>query len=141
MDNGKKARKWIMDKITPKEALDSLRKECHATYFDENGKQWWTTDRSKDYRCNAIEQALANYENLKTKQHELNKNWKKCCEVNQKQKQILEVLKKSAMELVSLEIEDFGKGKLYRVYDGELYMHIDLTKEEFNLLKEWLNNA
>ena len=38
--------------------LEELRKSCHATYFDEKGEQWWTTDKSKDIRCNIIEQAL-----------------------------------------------------------------------------------
>lgn len=40
------------------ECLESLRQECKSTYFNENGKQWWTTDKNKDYRCNTIKRAL-----------------------------------------------------------------------------------
>ena len=51
----------------PSEALNCLRKlrqECVSTYFDENNKQMWTTDKNKDYRCNTIEQALLKFQEL-----------------------------------------------------------------------------
>lgn len=40
------------------EALDSVRKEVKATFFDEYGKQWWTTNRDDDYRCNLLQEAI-----------------------------------------------------------------------------------
>jgi rubrerythrin len=40
------------------EALDSVRKEVKATFFDELGKQWWTTNRDYDYRCNLLQEAI-----------------------------------------------------------------------------------
>ena len=51
--------------MTSKEALESLRQECKATFFDEKGKQWWTTDKKLDYRCNIIEKDLKVLEILK----------------------------------------------------------------------------
>ena len=53
------------------EALESLRQECNATYFDEKGKQWWTTDKKSDYRCNIIETALKALEIIKKKNFDL----------------------------------------------------------------------
>ncbi len=58
----KYAKKLGLDKEEIQEdafkCLEELRKTCHATYFDENGEQWYTTDKSKDIRCNIIEHAL-----------------------------------------------------------------------------------
>ena len=40
------------------EALDSVRKEVKATFFDELGKQWWTNNKDYDYRCNLLQEAI-----------------------------------------------------------------------------------
>ena len=51
----------------------------------------------------------------------------------------LEIIKEKVMPLVSLEDEDsICKPNQYRVYDNELYQSTALTKEEYDLLKEWL---
>ena len=76
--------------------------------------------------------------------NELNASQKKFCSLLKelkKKNRLLEIIKKSAMRLVSLEIDDYGDGKKYRVYDAELYGHIDITEEEYKLLKGWLENG
>ena len=40
------------------EALDSLRTGCKATYVDDKGKRWYTTDKSKDERCNLLQELV-----------------------------------------------------------------------------------
>lgn len=57
----------------------------------------------------------------------------------EKYKKVLEILKRTALRLVSLEDETTicKKGR-YAFYDGELYGSVDLTKEEYDLLKEVL---
>lgn len=47
----------------------------------------------------------------------------------------LKIIKEKVMSLVSLDDGKICNGH-YRVYDGELYMHNELTKEEYDLLKE-----
>ena len=54
-----------------------------------------------------------------------------------KELQALEIVKEKVMCLVSLDDGEICKGH-YRVYDGELFMHTELTKEEFDILKEVL---
>ena len=47
----------------------------------------------------------------------------------------LEIIKKKG-NFISLEYDEFN-GKYY-IYDSELYMHNEITKEEYDLLKEIL---
>lgn len=35
-----------------------MRKEVKTTFFDEYGKQWWTTNRDADYRCNLLQEVI-----------------------------------------------------------------------------------
>ena len=58
-------------------------------------------------------------------------------EETQKKLKALEIIKEKVMPLVSLDEGELCKGH-YRVYDGELYMHTELTKEEYDLLREVL---
>lgn len=94
--------------MTPKEVLESVRKEINATYFDCNGKQWWTTDKNKDYRCKIIETALKR----------------------------LEELEKVMSILVSIERID--KEDLHNYEDKYWFCGCRITEAEFNLLKEYL---
>ena len=57
----------------------------------------------------------------------------------EKELKALEIIKRTAMKLVSLEDDTTicKKGR-YAFYDGELYQSVDLTKEEYDLLKEVL---
>ena len=57
----------------------------------------------------------------------------------EKNKKVLEIIKRTALKLVSLEDETTicPKGE-YAFYDGELYQYEKLTKDEFDLLKEVL---
>ena len=50
----------------------------------------------------------------------------------------LEIIKKKVMPLVSLDDGEICKGH-YRVYDAELYLHNELTEEEYEILKEVLS--
>ena len=115
------------NKMTPKQALEELRKECNAQFFDENGKKWYTTGKHLDYRCNIIDQALTEYE---------------------KQKQILEVLKSKKVN-VHFFIDDIVEyNRPYETYvlyfrkpikiDFVIVSEELLTETEFNLIKEWL---
>jgi hypothetical protein len=52
----------------------------------------------------------------------------------------LEIIKEKVMPLVNLDEGELCKDH-YRVYDGELYMYTELTKEEYDLLKEALKNV
>ena len=56
-----------------------------------------------------------------------------------KELKALEIIKRTAMKLVSLEDDTTicKKGR-YAFYDSELYQSVDLTKEEYDLLKEVL---
>ena len=57
----------------------------------------------------------------------------------EKELKALEIIKRTALKLVSLEDETTicPKGG-YAFYDGELYQYEELTKDEFDLLKEVL---
>lgn len=56
----------------------------------------------------------------------------------QKKVKTLKIIKDKVMSLVSLDDEEICKGH-YRVYDGELYGHTELTKEEYELLEEMVS--
>ena len=106
-----------IDNSNPSEALEcieSLRQECKSTYFDENGKQWWTTDKNKDYRCNTIKQAF-----LKA----------------QKQEKVLEIIKVKDVDMYSLR-------RCETVEEYNIHFAIDeyqeLTQEEFDTLKRYV---
>lgn len=60
-----------------------------------------------------------------------------CCNTIEKELKALEIIKRTALKLVSLEDETTicPKGG-YAFYDGELYQYEKLTKDEFDLLKE-----
>ena len=60
-------------------------------------------------------------------------------EIIEKQLKALEIIKRTALKLVSLEDDTTicRKGR-YAFYDSELYLSEDVTKEEYNLLKEIL---
>lgn len=112
-----------IDNANPSEALECLeeiKQECKSTYFDENGKQWWTTDKNKDYRCNTIKQAL-----LK----------------QQEQEKVLEILERKPIDLWF--INGSGAECIYSDYiiKCQAYMvesNLILTQEEFDTLKRWL---
>lgn len=50
---------------------------------------------------------------------------------------ILRIIKEKVMPLVCVDDGEVANGH-YRVYDAELYMHRELTRTEFDLLKEVL---
>ena len=67
-------------------------------------------------------------------------HWKQDVGYIEKDLQALEIIKRTAMKLVSLEDSESGicvNGR-YAIYDNELYQSIDITKEEYDLLKEVL---
>jgi hypothetical protein len=64
---------------------------------------------------------------------------RECLNAIEKELKAFEIIKRTALRLVSLEDETTicPKGK-HAFYDGELYQYEELTKDEFDLLKEVL---
>lgn len=60
------------------------------------------------------------------------------CVIVEKALKALEILKRTALHLVSLEEETIDNTPTYAFYDAELFSSVDLTKEEYDLLKEVL---
>ena len=82
---------------------------------------------------------LANYE----QNEDFNKDVLNYAFLNEQDKikklKALELVKEKVMPLVSVEHETTRNGvKKYRVYDNEGYDYIELTKDEYDLLKEVL---
>ncbi len=99
-----------IDNAKPSEALEcleDLKQECKSTYFDENGKQWWTTDKNKDYRCNTIKQALL--------------------KVQEQEKENQELLQ--ALALFKQKLEDTDNVKVAHTMMKQLDINVSLEKE------------
>lgn len=129
------------NKITPIQALEELRKECNAQFFDENGKKWYTTGKHLDYRCNIIDQALNELEEIKVFNESLEKDIdrlnQQCIDLHlkdSKQSKILEVLKNKVV--AKERIKNCENVNAYNNY--VLPPFSQLTETEFNLIKEWL---
>ena len=92
----------------------------------------------KEYElCDIIEKALKRLEELENAFDSLSKDDEKAKKLLSKEiekNRAFEIIKKHPM--FSLH-DDLPKGT-YRMYDCELYSHYDLTKEEYDLLKEVL---
>lgn len=83
----------------------------------------------------AFNDLIYNYEHLEKEQ------FNKDCKIVINELKAFEIIKRTAMKLISLEDDTTicRKGR-YAIYDNELYQSIDITKEEYELLKEVLEN-
>ncbi len=98
--------------------------------------------------CDIIEKELKEYEEMKaikgttTFDKAIEDTLINTCPNVAKKLKALEIIKRTAMKLVSLEDSESGicfNGR-YAIYDNELYQSIDITKEEYDLLKEVLEH-
>lgn len=86
-----------------------------------------------------IEKELKDYEETKKELKQVMKDYQDLGNSCYKELKALEIIKRTALKLVSLEDDTTicRKGR-YAFYDNELYKSEDLTKEEYDLLKEVL---
>lgn len=118
--------------------------ELFSVYFDNEviKAKHGVTEESAKERYDIIETALKDYEQLKSRENnvlpidefigDLGEHTRD--EVAMKLK-ALEIIKDKIMPLVNLDDGELCECH-YRVYDNELYGHTELTKEEYDLLKE-----
>lgn len=123
-----------MKELNGLEALEELKFQVGNITYHTRDLQI-TSFKVKDSGLfEIIEKELKDGENYKViyrLEHEKNQQ---LSQANLKMSKALEIIKKYPM--FSLH-DDLPQGT-YRIYDCELYSHYDLTKEEYDLLKEIL---
>lgn len=143
------------------EALEELRKQCNDTFFDENGKQWWITDKSKDYKCNIIEKELQRLESIDNsnpsealeclfrigynhRENYINGRHKEDYNIveqtllkAQEQEKVLVIIKEKNVDIFWLK-----NSKTKSDYNSHVFISKinELTEEEFELLKRYFEN-
>ncbi len=128
----------MKNKITPKEALADLSKTNMV-----DGRLPLIVKA----KMSVIEQALDELEETKilceSFKQDANRLNQQCIDLykkSQKQTQILEVLKKKNVELAYLRHCINTTKYAFNYYNRTFSKDGNLTKQEFDLLKEWLNN-
>lgn len=119
--------------------LEALERIKHTSIVVEKGDKVKPILPYIISELSIIETALKDYERLKQCIDERGNLINECIEVvAEKKLKALEIIKEKVMPFVELVDRTNYKENCYRVYDNEGYEYTNITKEEYDLLKEVL---